>query len=165
MAAWRMSMRPHKDWRKLKMTNVWEECYQHGVAAIAYTPMLAIDLSRLRRFEPAKAWAELSGAQKGSFRRVVYDAADDEIKTDDVIYVKQGPLIVCKGVVTGPYQFDKANRILGVTMPWQHQRPVKWEKGFPEITIEVGGSQIHTVQQLTDDDVARIESAVRARRR
>ena len=62
--------------------------------------------------------AALSGA---SLKRFVY-----EMEEGDIIYVKQGPRIVGKGAVSGPYQFDKKNRIVdpyGCT--WQHQRRVK----------------------------------------
>ena len=81
----------------------------------------------------------------------------------DIIYVKQGPKIVGKGVVDGPYQFDKKNRIVDPDgTPWQHQRRVKWVAGFPEIPIQIGRQQAMTLVPLAGDDVKQVEQAAAA---
>lgn len=83
-----------------------------------------------------------------------------QIEQDDIIYVKQGPNIVGRGVITGPYRFDKKNRIHDPEgRPWQHQRPVSWTFGFPEVRIQIGIQQAVALVPLTDSDVERVEDA------
>src|SRR5262249_12497548 len=92
-------------------------------------------------------------------RRFVY-----QIKEGDIIYVKQGPKIVGKGVVTSAYQFDEEDRIVDHEgSPWQHQRRVSWTPGFPEVEIQLGNQQIITVVPLDEIDVEAIERVVAAR--
>ena len=81
----------------------------------------------------------------------------------DIIYVKQGPRIVGKGAVSGPYQFDKKNRIVDpYGVPWQHQRRVSWASEFPEVEIQLGRQQMMTLVPLNGQDVKRVEQAVKA---
>jgi hypothetical protein len=134
---------------------LWPTCQRLGVAVIEYTPVDDVDLSGYPEGEPREAWAQLASSQQASLKRFVY-----EIQEGDTIYVKKGPLIVGKGVVAGPYRFDKRNRIQDPEgTPWQHQRSVTWSPRFPQVRIQLGRQQIVTLVPLTDADVRGIERA------
>lgn len=151
MTSWRMSFRAGKKGKEL-----WPLCHELGVAAIEYTPVDDLDLSKFEPGEPRSAWSQLAPAQSASLRRFVY-----EMNVGDVIYVKQGLMIVGKGQVTSDYWFDKKNRVSGPDgTPWQHQRKVAWTPGFPEIFAQVGKTQQFTLEPLKLEDVARIDHAV-----
>lgn len=99
-------------------------------------------------------WAQLTATQNASLRRVAY-----EMKSGDVIYVKEGPKIVGKGFVTGPYTFDSKFRIVDPNgYAWPHQVPVDWLPDFPGARVLLGAEQL-TVKRLSGADVQRIESA------
>ncbi len=150
MTAWRMAFRAGKNGFEM-----WPYCRELGVAVIEYGPLDDIDLSQYSEGEPEDAWKQLASGPKASLKRVAY-----RMRKGDVIYVKQGPLIVGKGTVTGPYQFDSNNPIRDPNgAPWQHQRPVRWVSDFPEVRIQVGGNPYLTVAELTAEEVARIEKA------
>jgi hypothetical protein len=137
---------------------LWPDCYRLGVAAIGYGPVDDIDLSAFPEGEPRRAWSDLAAPQQTSLKRFVY-----EMDEGDTIYVKQGPKIVGKGVVEGPYRFDKTNRIgYPDGTPWQHQRHVNWIAGFPEVPIQIGRQQAMTLVPLTGDDVKLVEQAAAA---
>ena len=95
--------------------------------------------------------------QKASLRRLAY-----EMTPGDVIYVKQGPMIVDKGIVTGPYMFDSRFRLAdpGGT-PWAHQLPVDWSRQFTPVRRLFGAEQL-TVKPLSVADVEQIERVVAA---
>lgn len=153
MTAWRMAFRAGKNGPEM-----WPYCYRLGVAIIEYTPVDDIDLSRYADGEPRSAWSQLAASQQASLKRLVY-----KMEAGDVIYVKQGRMIVGRGVVAGPYRFDKKNRIKDPDgTPWQHQRPVRWTPGFPEVPIQIGRQQAVTLVPLADDDVKRVEQATAA---
>lgn len=155
MNAWRMAFRDGKNGPEM-----WPRCRELRVAAIEYRPVDDIDFTPFQSEtklppEVREAWLQLAAAQKASFRRFRW-----EMKENDVIYVKQGPLIIGKGIV-GPYQFDADNRIQGMDGEyWQHQRPVTWMPDFPQVRVQLGRSQQFTVEQLTAPDVQKIEEAV-----
>jgi hypothetical protein len=152
MAGWRMAFRVGKNGFEM-----WPKCKELGIAAIEYTPVDDIDFSQYSPGEPRAAWAQLRGTRPASLRRFVY-----EMKAADVIYVKQGPKIVGKGVVDGPYEFDKDDRLREPNgRSWQHQRSVTWIRGFPDIEVQLGEQQIATVKPLTEQEVVGIEAAVR----
>jgi hypothetical protein len=98
MKTWRMSFRCGD--RGFKM---WSRCFELGVAAITYRPLARVDLSKYPQGEPKDLWAKLQPSQSASLKRIAY-----EMKKGDVIYVKEGPMIVSRGVVTGPYKFDSS---------------------------------------------------------
>ena len=157
MAAWRMAFRAGTNGPEM-----WPHCHRLGVAAIQYGPVDGIDFSRYATEEqlPGEvkaAWSKLESTPRASLRRFLW-----EMKEEDVIYVKQGPMIVAKGVVIGPYQFDKKGRIRDPIdgACWQHQRSVDWAAEFPEVRIQLGAQQIATVKALTDEDIQSIEQAV-----
>jgi hypothetical protein len=140
---------------------LWPRCCELQVAAIEYGPIDDIDFSPYAHREQfpvtvQQRWSQLAPAQKASFRRFLW-----EMTEKDVIYVKQGPMIVGKGVVTGPYQFDKNNRIEGPQgVYWQHQRSVNWIPDFPAVSVQVGRSQQFALESLTSQDIERVEDAV-----
>jgi predicted HNH restriction endonuclease len=151
MTIWRMSFREGNQGPEM-----WPGCSRLGIAAITYLPLLKTDLSKHSYGEPKKLWDQLKPAQKASLRRVAY-----EMKAGDIIYVKQGPKIINKGVVTGSYHYDSKFRLKTPdNYPWAHQVPVKWTPEFPAIKILLGAEQL-VVKILTPNDVKKIEATVR----
>ena len=114
------------------------------------------DLSLYPPGEPAHLWDQLQPTQKASLKRVAY-----QMKEGDVIFVKQGPKIVGRGVVTAPYEFGHALRVQGVTiedengLPWLHQVPVQWDTDFVEVDVLLGSEQL-TIKELDPNDVSKI---------
>jgi len=97
---------------------MWPECLRLGVAAIGYDPLFTTDLSNYPAGEPQQLWSKLKPTQKASLRRVAYD-----MKLGDVMYVKQGPMIVDRGTITGSYAFNSHFRLIDpYGNPWAHQR-------------------------------------------
>ena len=139
---------------------MWPHCLRFNVAAITYDPLARIDLSKQAPGQPEKLWAQLAPSQKASLRRVVY-----EMKDGDVIYVKQGPKIIDRGVIKGrrghlAYRFDSQFRIVDpYGVPWAHQVPVEWSLDFQPINILVGRAQQFAVEPLSPPDVKRLEVA------
>ena len=153
MATWRMAFRAGNDGPPM-----WPECRRLGIAAIHYDPLHDIDLSHGEAAVPRALWSLLASAQKSSVKRFAY-----EMRPGDVIYVKEGPRIVGRGVVAGPYQFVPAPAIAEPSgAPWQHQRPVAWEPGVPGVTIQVGSTQQYVVEALGSEDVSRLEHELTA---
>lgn len=153
MTTWRMAFRAGNQGAEM-----WPRCRKLGVAAITYSGLARTDLSKHTQGEPRALWAKLNSSQKASLRRVAY-----EMKAGDVIYVKQGPRIVGKGVVQGPYFFDAERRIVDPHgTPWLHQVPVKWDPEFPTIRALLGAEPL-TVKELTPAEVSQIESEAEAR--
>jgi hypothetical protein len=151
MAAWRMAFRAGKNGYEM-----WPDCQRVGVAAIEYSPVDDIDLSKYPEHEPKSAWSKLAPSQQASLKRLVY-----EMDEGDVIYVKQGPMIVGKGFVAGPYRFDKKNRIQEPDGAfWQHQRRVDWVPAFPEVRIQLSRQQAVTLVPVTAEAVKSVEQAV-----
>lgn len=155
---WRMAMRigPVIGRKVEPKEEMWPKCKQFGVAAICYEAFIGVDLSQYPPYplyaKPKDRWAQLSTSQKVSLWRVAY-----EMKKGDVIYVKQGNLIVGRGVVTGSYRFDKRRRVVDIGgNPWEHQVPVKWDQNFQPIQIQIGRNQQFTVEKLTLEDVKKI---------
>jgi hypothetical protein len=142
---------------------MWPKCLQFNVAAITYDPLAKTDLSKHLPGEPAALWSQLAPSQTASLRRVAY-----EMKGGDIIYVKQGPRIIDKGVIKGAsgriaYIFDSRFRIVDpYNVPWAHQVPVEWAADFPLIDIQVGRSQQYTVEKLLPHDIQRLEEAIGA---
>lgn len=136
---------------------MWPSCRKLGVAAITYDPLADVDLSKYVRDEPEELWAQLEASQKGSLRKVAY-----EMKTGDVIYVKQGPQIVGKGIVRGSYQFDYKRRLVDpYRNVWAHQVPVDWESDFePDILL---GAEPTTVLELSGERLRNLEAAITIR--
>jgi len=134
---------------------MWPACLELGVAAITYDPMEKTNLSNYPEGVPQKLWAELEPSQKASLRRVAY-----EMKAGHIIYVKRGPEIIGKGVVTGDYKFDSSNRLKSPDgFPWPHQVPVNWESNFPAARILLG-SELLTVKELSTDKLKLLKQAI-----
>jgi hypothetical protein len=124
MATWRMAFRVGTGGHEM-----WPDCLKVGVAAIEYDPMVGIDLAKYPQYEPKDSWAGLHTSQRTSLARLAY-----KMQKGDVIYVRQGPKIICRGKVTGSYKYDHKDRIKDPDgNPWSHQVSVKWETDFREI--------------------------------
>ncbi len=149
MAMWRMAFR-----MGVNGDEMWPHCWSLGVAAITYAPLAEVDLSQHEPYEPKELWDKLRSAQKSSLGAVAY-----EMKEGDTIYVKEGPKIVRKGAVLGPYQFDRELRIVdGNGLPWAHQVPVKWDPYFLAVKVLLG-SELSTVKRMTEADLELIKVA------
>jgi hypothetical protein len=150
MAAWRMAFRCG-----IKGDELWPECWNHKVAIIEYSPFDDCDLSLHSEGKPRSRWAKLRGSQSHSLSRFVY-----KMEEEDIIYVKQGPVIVAKGVVKGPYFLDKRDTIIDAYgVPWQHQRKIRWTRYRTEVPIQIGYAPNVTLVPLVRDDVRRVEKA------
>jgi hypothetical protein len=137
-----------------KSYELWPTCYQYHVAAISYKALDETDLSLFTPGEPADLWQCLKATQKSSLKRVAY-----EMVKGDVIYVKQGPFIVGKGMVQGQYKFRLNPNILDNDgYLWPHQVPVDWEPEFPSFRLLLGGES-HTVLKLSEDHLAKLKTA------
>src|SRR3972149_415563 len=153
MKTWRMAFRVGDGGPEM-----WPDCLRFSVAAITYYPLAEVDLSKYPQGEPKDLWAQLSPAQKYSLRQVAY-----VMKEGDVIYAKQGPKIVGKGIVKGSYQFDAKFRIIDTNgTPWAHQVPVEWLPDFVEVRVSLGDQQRYTVRELSSDDLSRLEAETKA---
>jgi 5-methylcytosine-specific restriction endonuclease McrA len=148
---WRMSFRCGD--RGFKM---WPRCFELGVAAITYRPLARADLSKYPQGEPKNLWAKLQPSQSASLKRVAY-----EMKKGDVIYVKEGPMIVSRGVVIGPYKFDSSFRLScpDSDVPWSHQVPVVWESDFQAVRLSLG-SEPTTVLPIEGERLQLIERTI-----
>lgn len=150
MTVWRMAFRVGN-----QGFDMFPYCLKYGVAAITYDPLAYTDLSKYPRGEPKGLWDQLEATQKASLGRLAY-----EMKRGDIIYVKHGGEIICKGVVRGRYSFDKIGRIIepgGV--PWSHQVPVTWDQGFPRVEMRFGGEPV-SVLRLSNEQVSKLGAAV-----
>jgi hypothetical protein len=134
---------------------MWPDCFRLELAAITYDPLAETDLSKYPIGEPKELWAQLQPTQKASLRRLAY-----EMKVGDVIYVKQGPKIVGKGIIKGAYQFDEEFRLkVPNGKPWAHQVPVEWVTDFPQIEILLGSEPL-TVKELSPKNIELVEGAI-----
>lgn len=156
MTAWRMAFRVGN-----QGFDMFPYCLKYGVAAITYDPIAYTDLSKYPKNEPKQLWNQLHPTQKASLRRIAYD-----MKRGDVIYVKHGTKIVCKGVVEGPYHYDTQNRIIEPEggSPWSHQVPVSWDNSFPPVEMLFGGEPV-TVLELSNSQVKALEATVQKSQR
>ena len=156
MTIWRMSFRCGNQGYEM-----WRHCRELGVAAITYYPLHHTDLLQYPQGEPKHLWAQLSPSQKASLRRVAY-----EMREGDIIYAKQGPKIVGRGVVKSPYQFDSEFRLScpgDEGIPWTHQVTVDWDSDFEPIDILLGSEPL-TVLELSGERLQRLEAALIGRR-
>jgi predicted HNH restriction endonuclease len=130
---------------------VLPDCLYRRVAAIGYWKLKDIDLGQFTSARPPGAWKYLAPAQKASLERLAW-----RMKKDDLIFVKEGPNIVARGTVTGPYQFNGASQLLDGS--WQHEIPVVWDETFAPVCITLGAEQF-AVKELTKVDVDRVMKA------
>lgn len=137
-------------------TEMWPQCRAQGIAVISYKPLCEVDLSAHERGEPAEKWSQLKTAQKASLEAFAF-----EMQPGDVIYVKQGPSIIGRGVVTGPYQFEAEMDLRDEKdMPWPHHLPVIWEPYFLAAKIQLG-AEMSTVKKLSAEEIERLEKMFR----
>ena len=135
---------------------LWPTCKELGIAAITYEALSETDLSKYPPKEPRSLWAQLASSQVSSLSAVAY-----EMKKGDVIYVKQGPEIVGRGVVQGGYVFDSPARITDANdVDWPHTVPVAWERYFLPVKLALGSNQRATVERLKADDLKELYAAI-----
>ena len=147
MNQWRMAFRVGTDG-----TELWPLCKSLGIAAITHRALAETNLSKFPNGQPKERWDLLAPTTKFSLKAVAY-----EMKKGDVIYVKQGPMIICRGIVQGSYKFDEESRIVDeFGTPWPHQVPVNWERNFLPAKILLGAEQ-STVKRFTPDNIEQLE--------
>ncbi len=135
---------------------MWPDCLRLGVAAITYEPLAETDLSKFARYEPKSLWNQLEPTQKASLRRVAYKMVEG-----DVIFAKDGPMIIDRGVVTAPYCFDSERRMSDTNhVPWAHQVSVDWSRQFTARKIFLGKSQLLAVELLLPTEVERLKRLI-----
>ncbi len=155
MNYWRMSFRIGSEG-----TEMWEECCDRGIAAIgAYDkngePAVR-DCSRLTEEELTLAFRKKkpgNAARLFSFKNLVY-----RMQEGDIIYAKQGPFIVGRGVITSRYQYDP-NIMKGSEARWEHYVRVGWEKDFEPVPILLGAERI-TILPLSKEKVRLLKAAI-----
>jgi hypothetical protein len=152
---WRMAFRDYSEG-----PSFWHQCLELSVASMTYEPVADIDLSVHATDSSTPGWDLLEASQKGCLRHFVHDIAPG-----DIIYAKEGPRIVGRGMVSRPYQFDVVQPFLppkGVT-PYRHHVRVEWCLGFQPLEIQIGATQMPTLLELAPADVVTIEDARRSR--
>ena len=150
MNNWRMSFRIGK-----KGHEMWPDCYERGIAAMGYyyggEPVVG-DCSKLTEDEYDEIWRTKgvgAPSSQGSLKKLAY-----KMKKGDVIYVKQGPYIVGKGMVTEKYNHDP-NILYGAESTWEHFVRVDWKKDYPKIRLVLGADQ-HIVLKLNEERMGKI---------
>lgn len=151
MKIWRMSFRCGNQGHEM-----WADCRRLKVAAMTYLPVYKTDLSKFSKGEPKKLWAKLAPNQRASLSRFVY-----EMKNGDIIYAKQGPSIVGRGVVTSSYRFVSNSRLVCPDngIQWAHQVSVDWESDFNAVDILLGAEPV-TVLPLSGERLQELETAI-----
>src|SRR5262249_12950878 len=139
MAAWRIAIRGRytKDNRWLDDPDeMWPRCRELGVAAITYFEVMDVDFGGYANPHEVPDWRGLKGSRRQSLRRLIW-----EIQPGDALYVKQGPMIVGKGIVQGGYRFDQERRLFWTdgrkVVYWPHQRQVAWCPNFHPVRIQI----------------------------
>ena len=138
MNYWRMAMRCGT-----QGPDMFPECRKRGIAAIGYRDTVE-DCRKLggrdgyqRAFR--SKWC-VSGSAYRSLEHLAFD-----MMPGDVIYVKHGPQIAGKGVVTDGYAYDP-NILRGTKCPWGHFLRVVWEQDFPTFECLLGAEPVPSCQ-------------------
>ncbi len=151
MKLWRMAFRCGNNGPSL-----WDECRKHGLAVIQYNAVDDVDLSKYQATELPETWKKLASQQKSSLKRFAF-----EMSLGDTIYVKEGKDVIAKGVVVGPYKYRERCPIRGTEgEPWQHTRRVQWDPSFVPTQIQIGRTQLSTVDVLSLRDISKLERQV-----
>jgi len=151
MNYWRMSLRVGNQGYEM-----WRDCHERGIAAIGYytadgEPVVE-DCSKLTEDEYDEIWRRKNIKNKsgqGSLKKIAY-----QMKKGDIIYVKQGPYIVGKGVVTREYRYDP-NILKGTEEEWEHYVKVDWKDSFSKFRLDLGADQT-TVLKLEGERLRKI---------
>lgn len=152
MNYWRMAFRIGS-----QGSEMWPDCFGRGIAAIGYyaddgKPVVR-DCSTLTETEYDKIWRRKRPraiSARNSLKNVAY-----RMKVGDVIYVKQGPQIVGKGVVTRKYDYGP-NILRGTQAEWEHFVKVDWQKNFFGFRLVLGADLI-TVLKLEGERLKKIQ--------
>lgn len=152
MTVWRMAMRIGSG-----KTSMFEECRKFGIASYSYDVIQRVNLSKYPEDGPRpEEWYLLSRAARSNLTKLAY-----KMKKGDIIYVKEGCWIVGRGVVQGGYMFIGKKLVDEEGCWWSHTVPVKWDKDFKPVQILLGAEQ-HTVLELKDERLKRLEAAIAA---
>ena len=166
MKYWRMSFRIGENGYEM-----WPECYRRGIAAMGYylhgKPIVG-DCSKLTENEYDEIWRTKgvsAPSSQGSLKKVAY-----KMKKGDIIYVKQGPYIAGKGVITEEYKYNP-EILKGTEARWEHFVTVEWEKDYPKFKLVLGADQlivlelnkervntIRDMESLERDEIKKIEA-------
>lgn len=148
---WRMAFRIGSQGYEM-----WQDCYERGIAAIGYytndRKTVVEDCSKLTENEYDEIWRKKLPkltTPRSSLKNVAY-----RMKKDHIIYVKQGPYIVGKGVITSQYKYNP-DILEGTEAEWEHFVKVDWENDFPEFKLDLGANQI-TVLELKEERLNKI---------
>lgn len=161
MNYWRMAFRIGSQGYEM-----WPDCYDRGIAAIGYWTddgygeEVVGDCSKITEDEYDEIWRKKEPkniSARNSLKNVAY-----RMKKGDIIYVKQGPYIVGRGVVTRKYKYDPSI-LRGRKTEWGHFVRVDWEKEFPRFKLVLGADRI-TVLRLKGkhlNKISEMESQIR----
>jgi hypothetical protein len=155
MNYWRMAFRFGPDGYEM-----WPHCVNHKVASIGYwvdgKPVVG-DCSRLTPEEFDREWAKrwpLSGSAKSSVKQFRFG-----MEKGDVIYVKQGTSVVCRGVIKSDYWYDPdLYTELSRGFRWMHHRRVDWDLSYPAVSIVLGADRC-TILKLSAARLRALRSA------
>ena len=153
---WRMAFREGS-----QGPDLWKYCLIKGIAAIGYSDKNDVQIvGDCRKFtieEFDEIWKKKwprSGSAKNSLKLFAY-----EMKEGDIIYAKEGPLIVGKGVV-GKYGYEPQLFNEYGHKGWNHFRNVEWDLSFKPFRTVLGADQCAVLKLNQDrlDSIRQIES-------
>ena len=143
---------------------MWPDCRDRGIAAMGYydsdDETVVGDCSKLTEDEYDKTW-RMKGVKatssQGSLKNFAY-----KMKKGDIIYVKEGPYIAGKGVITKEYDYDP-NILNGTEARWEHFVKVDWKKDYPKIRLVLGADQLIVLELDKErvDKIREMESKTR----
>jgi hypothetical protein len=156
MAYWRMKLRAGSHG-----PDMWGSCKRESVAAITYSGIAKVDLSRYSRENRPPGWDQIRGAAaKGSLSHFAWD-----IRGGEVIYVADsiGKEIVGMGFAKAPtgtlgYRFDGKSPILDPDGDrWCHLIDVDWDQTFVPFRYESPRAALLTVLELKQEEIELFE--------
>jgi len=159
MNYWRMAMREGTGG-----TDRFPDCYERGIAALDYWyrpgRRVVTDCRKLTRDQFHEAWRRLlprNTSGRKSLEWVAY-----EMREGDVIYARNGPYIVGRGIVSGEYEYDPS--ILADIAEggeyWAHYVRVRWDPDFRQIRLPLKPWQ-WTVFPLSKEQISSIRAGER----
>lgn len=157
---WRMAFRWGNDG-----PYYWEECKKAGIASLGYyygankRPIVK-DCSRYTVDEFDEIWRKKdpkNSSARNSLKNLAY-----RMRINDIIYVKQGPMIVGRGKIISGYKYD--DRLMKKHgIPWEHCVKVRWDKNFKPVRARLGTApeQRHTLFPIDEGELTQLKKAVK----
>ncbi|MDA0525446.1 HNH endonuclease [Methanococcoides alaskense] len=134
---------------------VWEQCRDQGIAATGYyhhgEPVVG-DCSKISEEEFDAIWRDKAvnaTTSQSSVKHVAY-----HMKTDDIIYAKEGTLIAGKGTIKSECKYHPGI-VKQEGVRWEHYVEVDWDENFKPFTLDLAANQ-HTVLKLNSERVEKI---------